>query len=55
MPVPEKTEEYGNYTVVGVSEESSKDCTLREFLVSKKDCEEEARKILSFSFPWLAR
>eukprot|EP00090_Calanus_glacialis_P004779 TRINITY_DN13583_c0_g1_i1.p1 TRINITY_DN13583_c0_g1~~TRINITY_DN13583_c0_g1_i1.p1 ORF type:complete len:630 (+),score=190.51 TRINITY_DN13583_c0_g1_i1:132-2021(+) len=49
-PEPEKTEEYGNYTVVSVSEESSKDYTLREFLVSKKDCDEEARKIFHFHF-----
>ena len=50
-PEPEKTEEYGNYTVVNVSEESSKDYTLREFLVSKKDSEEEeSRKIFHFHF-----
>ena len=49
-PEPEKTEEYGSYTVVSISEESSKDYTLREFLVSKKDCDEEPRKIFHFHF-----
>ena len=49
------TEEYGNFAVTNKSEESSKDYTLRLFLVKRKDSEEteggeEERQIFHFHF-----
>ena len=50
-PDVEMTEEYGNFVVTNSSEESSKDYTLRLFLVKKKDAEEsEERQIFHFHF-----
>ena len=43
----EQTEEYGGYTVTNVTEETSKDYTLREFLVSKG---EESRRVFHYHF-----
>jgi len=55
-PEVELTEEYGNFVVTNRSEESSKDYTLRLFLVKRKvgeeeqEEEEEERKIFHFHF-----
>ena len=50
-PDVELTEEYGNFVVTNSSEESSKDYTLRLFMVKKKDApEEEQREIFHFHF-----
>ena len=46
-PEVEQTEEYGGYTVTNLSEETSKDYTLREFSVSKAD---ETRRIFHYHF-----
>jgi len=46
-PEVEQTEEYGGYTVTNVTEETSKDYTLREFLVSKG---EESRRVFHYHF-----
>ena len=46
-PEVEQTEEYGGYTVTNLSEETSKDYTLREFSVSKGD---ETRRIFHYHF-----
>ena len=47
----DNSEEYGNFMIVNTSEESSKDYTLRQFLVSRKDNDqEEQRKIFHFHF-----
>jgi len=48
-PDLDQTEEYGNYSVKNLSEETSKDYTLREFQVSKAG-EEETRRIFHFHF-----
>jgi len=47
-PDLDKTEEYGVYAVKNISEETSKDYTLREFLVTKPGHEE--RRIFHFHF-----
>ena len=50
-PDVDNSEEYGNFVIMNTSEESSKDYTLRQFLVSKKDNDqEEQRKIFHFHF-----
>merc|ERR1712218_85061 len=52
-PEVELTEEYGNFVVTNSSEESSKDYTLRLFLVKRKDAEgeeDEQRQIFHFHF-----
>jgi len=48
-PDLEKSEEYGAFTVKNMNEETSKDYTLREFLVTKAD-EKEERRIFHFHF-----
>ena len=46
-PEVEQTEEYGGYTVTNLTEETSKDYTLREFKVSKGD---ESRRVFHYHF-----
>jgi tyrosine-protein phosphatase non-receptor type 11 len=48
-PDLDKSEDYGAFTVKNISEETSKDYTLREFLVTKSGVEEE-RRIFHFHF-----
>ena len=51
-PDQDATEEYGGFAVVNTSEETSKDYTLRQFLVSRKTeaGDQEQRKIFHFHF-----
>jgi len=50
-PELEKTEEFGKFVVTNTREETSKDYTLRQFLVSnKQESDTEERKILHFHF-----
>ena len=51
-PDQDVTDEYGGFAVVNTSEETSKDYTLRQFLVSRKTeaGDQEQRKIFHFHF-----